>query len=510
MNLSEALDRAARFFAKYTSLPNEHAAVMLALWAAHTHVSPAFYTTPRLVITSPVAGSGKTRVLELLQLLVHEPRMTVSSTPAALFRRVGKAYEDNLVPPTILFDEIDAVFGPRPGEQTEQLRALMNAGYKRGATVDRCEGDASQMAVREWPVFAPLALAGLAGRLPDTISSRAVIVEMRKRAQGEKVAPFRERVATEEIKDVRAFFGTWAKDSTRQLSRHEPHLPPGVEDRPAEVWEPLLSIAELAKGDWPERAREACKYFVFAPSSRPLEPSVQLLSDIREVMGHSGDSDFAPVDFIKSDELISRLHQLEESPWSTWKHGSGLTPHSLADLLRGYNVRTDVARVNGSVVRCYMLRATNKQDGLADAWSRYLPPPTLKPVTGVTHVTTQVNGDKSVTIPEGVTHSTRNNAPPQLQNESVTETRSVTEKYPSTSTVTQVTGVTGFGGGVGPSREQLVINTIAESEEIGLGSIMRKVRESERNAAWVPDTVDALLAQGRVTEHNRKFALARS
>ncbi|WP_350308384.1 DUF3631 domain-containing protein, partial [Bacillus subtilis] len=77
------------------------------------------------------------------------------------------------------------------------------------------------------------------------------------------------------------------------------------------MWEPLLSIAEFAKGDWPERAREACKYFVSPPSSRPLEPSVQLLSDIREVMGHSGDSDFAPVDVIKSDELISRLHQLE-------------------------------------------------------------------------------------------------------------------------------------------------------------------------------------------------------
>jgi hypothetical protein len=61
--------------------------------------------------------------------------MTISAMPAALFRLVAAG------PITILFDEVDAVFNQK-GEGNEDLRGLLNAGYKNAATVARCVGDA--------------------------------------------------------------------------------------------------------------------------------------------------------------------------------------------------------------------------------------------------------------------------------------------------------------------------------------------------------------------------------
>ena len=41
------------------------------------------------------------------------------------------------------------------------------------------------------------------------------------------------------------------------MAAARPDMPLGIEDRNADVWEPLLAIAEAAGGDWPQRAREA-------------------------------------------------------------------------------------------------------------------------------------------------------------------------------------------------------------------------------------------------------------
>ena len=180
------LDAVEKFFRRYVAFPTEHAFTAVTLWAAHTHApSKTFYVTPRLVLDSAEPGSGKTRVLELLALLVLRPEMTISATVAAIFRMLAEREY------TLLFDEVDAIFNPKNGGNYEDLRALLNAGYKQGATIARCVGDAKQMKVQRFAVFAPVALAGLAGRMPATITTRAVTIHMRRRAPGEHVSPFR-------------------------------------------------------------------------------------------------------------------------------------------------------------------------------------------------------------------------------------------------------------------------------------------------------------------------------
>ena len=82
------------------------------------------WTTPRLAILSPELESGKTRVLDVLELLVQEPFYSVNPTPATIFRMLA------VKKITLLFDECDTVFKKRGKDDThEDLRALLNSGY---------------------------------------------------------------------------------------------------------------------------------------------------------------------------------------------------------------------------------------------------------------------------------------------------------------------------------------------------------------------------------------------
>ena len=273
----EVLDEVAAFVGRFSAFPDEHCVPTLALWYAHTHVVNSFYITPRLVLDSAEPGSGKTRVLEVAAHLVAAPEMTISATPAALFRMVSAG------PVTILFDEVDAIFGGSGGGGNEDLRALLNAGYKHGATVARCAGDAKAMEVQRFAVFAPAALAGIAGNMPDTITTRAVTIHMRRRRIDQTVEPYRYRTVVKDAKPIREALTAWTHTLADTIGAVEPDMPDGVTDRAAEIWEPLLALADAAGGHWPDTARAACVHFVLNSGPPTLSHGVRLLADLRDI-----------------------------------------------------------------------------------------------------------------------------------------------------------------------------------------------------------------------------------
>ncbi|MDN5858795.1 MAG: DUF3631 domain-containing protein [Pseudonocardia sp.] len=359
-----ALDAAAAFVRRYVRFPTEHAFIAVTLWIAHTHAVERFYVTPRLILDSAEPGSGKTRVLELLQLVCRSPRLTISTTTAALYRRISAAE----VPFTVLMDEIDAVFGAKSTPQAEDLRALLNAGYKRGATVDRCVGEGNSLKVREFKVFAPVALAGLAGRMPATLTTRSVVIHMRKRAPGEHVDAFRERDAAQEAEPIRTAVREWADSIAEHLELARPVMPDGVTDRPSEVWEALLAVADAAGGGWPALARAACRHFVLDDIGGADQSfGVRMLGHVRDVF------DAASTDRMSSAALVDALVKLDESPYADlW--GKPLDTAKLAKELGRYDVRPVQFKDSGVKLRGYVTWPTDspKQDGLADPWTRYL------------------------------------------------------------------------------------------------------------------------------------------
>jgi hypothetical protein len=163
------------FLCRFLILPGARFYDAMALFVLHAHAIGAADTSPRFILKSPEKESGKTRGLEVLSLLVPAPLAVMNTTTAAIFRLLAEEQA------TVLFDEVDAIFNSKVGNY-EDLRALLNAGYRRGATVARVVGEGKKMRTERFPVFAATALAAI-GDLPDTIESRAIIVPMRRALQ---------------------------------------------------------------------------------------------------------------------------------------------------------------------------------------------------------------------------------------------------------------------------------------------------------------------------------------
>lgn len=347
------LDDVATWMAAHVAYASEHHAPTVALWAAHTHALDAAASTPRLAFLSPEPGSGKSRSLELLELLVCRGRLVLSMTPAALFRVVEAAR------PTILLDEVDAVFGPKASKDHEDLRALINAGHRPGATVMRVVGDGGSMHAKEFSSYCAVALAGL-GQLPTTIATRAITIPMRRRAPDEHVRDYRERITRPQGEALRRRLAAWTHRHAHEIPE-DPKLPPGVSDRPADCWEPLIAIADAAGGPWPDRARNACRTLVAEAASDDRSPGVRLLADIRQAFGT--DTRLATA------TLIARLVAIEEAPWAGWLDAKSDKARGawLANKLRPYGISPRPVRIDGANPRGY------DAADFTDTWRRYLP-----------------------------------------------------------------------------------------------------------------------------------------
>ena len=170
---SAMLKAGYNFLGRFVAYPSDHARIAHTLWIAHTHLMAQWESTPRIAFLSPEPASGKTRALEITELLVPNPVVAVNVSPAYLFRKVGNS-EDGVA--TILFDEIDTVFGPK-AKENEEIRGLLNAGHRRGGTAGRCVAHGSAIVTEEIQAYAAVALAGL-GWLPDNLLSRCIITRM--------------------------------------------------------------------------------------------------------------------------------------------------------------------------------------------------------------------------------------------------------------------------------------------------------------------------------------------
>jgi hypothetical protein len=354
---AELLDDLRAFLVRFVVYPSDHHRNAHALWIAHCWWMDAWDSTPRIAFLSPEPGSGKSRALEITEPLVPRPVHAVNTTSAYLFRKVS----DPLGRPTILYDECDTLFGPKAKEH-EEVRGMINAGHRKGAVAGRCVVRGKLVETEELPAYAAVALAGL-DDLPDTMMSRSVIVRMKRRAPAESLEPWRHRINGPDAAEIYKRLLSWSTSAT-PLEDGWPDMPTGVEDRDADVWEALLAVADLAGGHWPKTARAAAVTLVTDSRTRQPSLGVLLLADIRTVFGGTAD------DVMSTSELLTKLNDLEESPWAVIRRGEPLNARGLANRLGKYGIRPRKHRVGAdATVRGYA-RAE-----FEDAWSRYLPPP---------------------------------------------------------------------------------------------------------------------------------------
>lgn len=341
---ADVLSEIAETFARFVALP-DGAANALALWVAHAHCFRALLCSPRLNVSSPEKGCGKTTLRDVLAVFVPRPLMTENLSVAVLFRLV-EAYA-----PTILADECDAWL-----KDNEELRGLLNAGHRRGGQALRCEGDTHE--VRAFRVFAPAVLCGI-GALPGTLRDRSIVIRLERAKPGELWERFDSRHTTREQELCRKL-ARWCADHIAQLEAADPALPPGAFNRLGDNWRPLCAIAGLAGGDWPQRAAFAFTKLNGRHDEEAQGLGVMLLTDIRQAFAEGREKRTF------SKALVTALCAMTDRPWTEAHRGKPITEIWLARRLHAFGISSRTLRIGEDRAKGY------EASDFTEAFERYL------------------------------------------------------------------------------------------------------------------------------------------
>lgn len=339
--------------------------LVLALWSVATQLHDGFDCFPYLAITSPTKRCGKTRTAELLEFVCANPLRTVGISVAALFRVISKKKR------TLLIDEAESLRGR--DERASALREILNAGYKKGQKVIRCEGgNGKSYQTREFETFCPKVLI-LIGTLPDTLADRCIPIQMKRRTS-EQLGRFRFAKVKKEAGPLHARAKRWANQNRSAVERwYEVNDVTCLEDREAELWLPLFAVCAMAAPDrLPELRGIALKISGAKSASEPGDCGIKLLADVREIFDNAGHKR------LSTAELVATLNLKEDSPWQGWSEGEGLDARSLSRMLRPF----DIAPKNHRLDNAHIIKGYDRTD-FDDAWSRYLGPVSATAATGV-------------------------------------------------------------------------------------------------------------------------------
>lgn len=326
-----------------------------ALWCVAAWLIDSVNVCPILLINAPEKACGKTQLLTVTGRLVPKPAQAAGISPSVLFRMIEK-YQ-----PTLLVDEIETVLS----KEAEDLRGLLNAGHTRdSAFVWRSVAVGDDFEPKRFNVYGFKALAGInADRLAETITSRSVIAQLRRKLPHENVE--RLRHAEPGLFDqLKAKIARWADDNADAVRCARPDLPDALGDREQDNWEPLLAVADLAGGAWPAWSRAAAIKLCARGGDANQSNGANLLADIKEVF------EMHKSQRISSANLLGYLCDDEEKAWATWNRGKQINLKQVAAMLKKYGITSaNIKFGHGDVRKGYRI------EQFADAFSRYLHSP---------------------------------------------------------------------------------------------------------------------------------------
>ena len=344
------LDELERAYLRYLAMPGG-GSVASALYVLYAHAHDAAECSPILAYTSAAPRCGKTTALTITGALTPRSLAVASISAAALYRLVERSR------PTLLIDEAEDL---GTDDLAAEVRRVLRAGHTPAtAYVSRCEGDDHEP--RTYSVWAPRVVA-LIGRLKGALGDRTLEVRMEHRRPDEPVERLRVGRIHAELEPLARRCARWAADHLDELRDADPEIPAALHDRAADCWRPLLAIADLAGGPWPQRVRDAALLLAGLALDHDDAVGPMVLADLCGIMdGHER---------IASAEAVRLLVGLgAERPWSEWRRGQPITERQLARLLSPYGVRPrQLWDPAAGKIRGYV------REHLVDVWVRYLPP----------------------------------------------------------------------------------------------------------------------------------------
>jgi hypothetical protein len=307
---AETLERMLSFHKRFIHHPDESTHHLAVLWAAHTHAMRKWRSTPRLYITAPEPGCGKSTQAELLAFFSPTAIQTANMTAATLFRLID-AHS-----PTVFMDEADNQFA----NPSNQLTAVINDGYTKSGSTWRTERGVPT----RYSVYCALALIGIEnGTLPEATRTRCIPIQMRPLPAGAKVQGFDEHDHELFKEDIH--------ERLDELGGKVERVDSPYEGRLNQLWSPLFSVAKAAGGKWPERVARAAEKHQWE----------KIVSEPKRILRATKDyfDEHPKAVKVTSAELADFVSAYDDLP--------AISPKALAKTMGGYGVRS--RKSNGSM-----------------------------------------------------------------------------------------------------------------------------------------------------------------
>ncbi|MCX7109411.1 MAG: DUF3631 domain-containing protein [Proteobacteria bacterium] len=362
VNGAEVLNHGLYTIKRHMSIKEEYAIIVI-LWAVHTHLFDAFTHTPRLIITAPNAECGKSVLLyHLIGNLITRPLSAEDLTPPVFYRVIESHC------PVLLIDECDTFF-----KQDSGMIGGINNGWEPHGGALRCVGDDAE--VRRFSTYAPVAMAGIKLHkiLPPATIGRSFVIILERALESEISEFYDSEKHKDRLLEIGRKIARWCADHKETLRQSRPTLPANARNRRADRWRSFFAIAETAGGDWPQKVLRAYLSEEQEDTAK-LDTALQLLTDIRDVLKPDEH-------VIATAELIDRLCTLDESPWTEYNFKERdnerrkLQDRQISKLLKDYRIKPGTIRIGQGTPKGY------KRVDFEIAWKRYLPATPATPPT---------------------------------------------------------------------------------------------------------------------------------
>lgn len=227
---------------KFVDFHRSTDADILALWLMGGYVFPLFDAFPYIYLVG-VKRSGKTKTLLLIERLAFNAILSSNVSPSVLFRLVEARRC------TLALDEGELL---AEKDKKEELKELLNSGYKRGAPAYRVKkNNKGEFEIETFEVYAPKAIANISG-LDNVLEDRAIVITMVRTTD-----PTKGNVAVTENAEnwsyLRSLLYQFAFNHAKQVADiyHQDPEVSALLNRQNELWRPLLSIAKVVDQELP-------------------------------------------------------------------------------------------------------------------------------------------------------------------------------------------------------------------------------------------------------------------
>jgi hypothetical protein len=169
-----------------------------------------------------------------------------------------------------------------------------------------------------------------------------------------------ERLRNLDAEPLRRKCARFVADHSAAIAAAHPEMPAGLNDRATDIWEPLVAVADLAGGNWPELARQAAVNL--SASAQENSPIASLLLDIFLVFIVTGEKQIFTKTLMHG--LVGRSL---DRPWTALCKGKEINAYWLSHQLRPYGIKPRNIWIGNQQAKGYA------EEDFHDTLRRYVP-----------------------------------------------------------------------------------------------------------------------------------------